>query len=167
MRFFGAVVCALGFAAVLGLDDAAAQSANADAPDVTLAPTYGTIDWRTGFGPDPYVVRVAAGGSIDASAGVNAQCRGGIARAPDYRVNYVHMGNLPLIISVASEADTTLVINDAQGNWLCDDDGGSEGLNPAITFTNPPSGQYDIWVGTYAPGDLQDSTLHISELYAQ
>jgi hypothetical protein len=40
-------------------------------------------------------------------------------------------------------------------------------LNPAITFANPTSGQYDIWVGTYAEGDLQPSTLNVSELYAQ
>ena len=76
-------------------------------------------------------------------------------------------GQLPLVFSVSSEADTTLVINDASGNWLCDDDGGNNGLNPAITITNPQSGQYDVWVGTYAEGDLQPSTLNVSELYAQ
>ena len=35
------------------------------------------------------------------------------------------------------EANTTLVINDAQGNWVCDDDGGTNNLNPAINFANP------------------------------
>jgi hypothetical protein len=76
-------------------------------------------------------------------------------------------GQLPLVFSVSSASDTTLVINDAGGNWLCDDDGGNEGLNPAITIASPPSGQYDIWVGTYAEGQLQDSTLYVSELSSQ
>ena len=57
--------------------------------------------------------------------------------------------------------------NDASGNWVCDDDGGNNGLNPAITFANPTSGQYDVWVGTFSEGTLQPSTLNISELYAQ
>jgi hypothetical protein len=39
-------------------------------------------------------------------------------------------------------------------------------LNPAISIANPPSGQYDVWVGTYAQGDLQDSVLSVSEVYS-
>ena len=90
------------------------------------------------------------------------------SRAPDFRLNWTAgSGALPLIFSVASEADTTLVINDAQGNWVCDDDGGNAGLNPSISFTAPASGQYDVWVGTYSEGDLQSSTLNISELTSQ
>ena len=95
-------------------------------------------------------------------------CWGWIARAPDYRVNWTAgSGALPLIFSVSSDADTVLVVNDAQGAWHCDDDGGNMGLNPAITITAPVSGQYDVWVGTFAQGDLQDSTLNVSELYSQ
>lgn len=162
-RFIGAGICALGFAAVVGLAEATAQTVNSDAPDVTLAPTYGTIDWRAGFGPDPYAVRIAAGGSLDASVGVSEECRGWIARAPDFRVNYTRTGELPLIVSVASEADTMLVINDPQGHWVCDDDGGNAGLNPSITFSAPASGQYDIWIGADRGGALHESTLYVSE----
>lgn len=137
-------------------------------PDFSLDPAYGTIDLASGFEPDPHTMSIAAGGSIDASVLGQPGCLGWIARAPDYRVNWTAgSGELPLIFSVSSQADTTLVINDSQGNWLCDDDGGNEGLNPAITIAAPASGQYDIWVGTYAQGELQESTLHISELYSQ
>lgn len=137
-------------------------------PDYSLDPAYGTIDLRSGFQPDPHRISVAAGGNIDASGMGVPGCVGWIARAPDYRVNWTAgSGSLPLVISVSSDADTTLVINDAAGNWVCDDDGGNNGLNPAITFSNPASGQYDIWVGTYSQGDLQPSTLDVSELYAQ
>ena len=134
------------------------------APDFALDPAYGTIGLVTGFTPDPHRVAIQAGGDIDASV---VGCAGWIARAPDYRVNWTGGSSLPLVFSVASDSDTTLVINDAQGNWVCDDDGGNNGFNPAITFNNPPSGQYDIWVGTYSQGPLQASTLSVSELYSE
>jgi hypothetical protein len=136
-------------------------------PDYALDPAYGTVDLVSGFEPDPHVQPIQAGGDIDASV-LGGNCVGWIARAPDYRLNWTAgSGALPLVFSVASDSDTTLVINDAEGNWICDDDGGNSGFNPAITFSNPVSGQYDIWVGTYAQGGLRPSTLHISELYAQ
>ncbi|MBC7769579.1 MAG: peptidase S1 [Phycisphaerales bacterium] len=133
-------------------------------PDFSLDPTYGAIDLTAGFTPDPQTVAVAAGGGFDASA--IEGCAGWIASAPDYRVNWTAgSGALPLTFHVASEADTTLVINDAEGNWVCNDD--ASGFDPVITFQNAPSGQYDVWVGTYAQGDLQDSALHVTEVYAE
>jgi hypothetical protein len=144
------------------------QAASGDGPDFSLDPAYGAIDLASGFQPDPHTQGIAAGGSIDASTIGAPGCVGWIARAPDYRVNWTAgSGQLPLVFSVNSEADTTLVINDAGGNWLCDDDGGNAGFNPAVTIASPPSGQYDIWVGTYSEGQLQDSTLYISELSSQ
>lgn len=143
-------------------------TATGEMPDYSLDPAYGSIDLVSGFSPDPHEVEIAAGGAIDASTIGQPGCLGFIAQAPDYRVNWTAgSGSLPLIFSVGSDADTTLVINDAEGNWVCDDDGGNEGLNPSITFTAPVSGQYDVWVGTYAEGELQNSTLHVSELTSQ
>ncbi len=137
-------------------------------PDYSLDPAYGGIDLVAGFEPDPHTQAIQAGGAIDASSLGLPGCVGWIAQAPDYRVNWTAgTGQLPLIFSVASDADTTLVINDAQGNWVCDDDGGNAGLNPAITFAAPVSGQYDIWIGTYAQGGLEPSTLSVSELYSE
>jgi hypothetical protein len=131
-------------------------------PDWNLDPAYGAIDLAAGFMPDPHTVEIAAGGGLDASV---VGCVGWVAQAPDYRVNWTAGGTgLPLIFSVQSEADTVLLINDAEGNWLCNDD--TNGLNPAISIANPPSGQYDVWVGTYAQGDLQDSVLSVSEVYS-
>ncbi len=142
--------------------------ATGEVADFTLDPAYGTIDLVSGFTPDPHTQEIAAGGSLDASQMGAPGCLGWIARAPDYRVNWTAgSGQLPLVFSVASEADTTLVINDPYGAWVCDDDGGNIGLNPSITFAQPVSGQYDIWVGTFAQGDLQPSTLNVSELYSQ
>ena len=137
-------------------------------PDYSLDPPYGTIDLTAGFTPDPHEVAIAAGGAIDASVLGQPGCVGFIAQAPDLRLNWTAgSSGLPLIFSVASDSDTTLVVNDAEGNWLCDDDGGNAGLNPSITIATPVSGQYDIWIGTYSEGELQDSTLNISEVSSQ
>lgn len=135
-------------------------------PDYSLEPAYGAITLRNGFMPDPHVVAIEAGGELDARALNQPGCVGFIARAPDYRVNYTAGQGLPLIFSVNADSDTVLVINDPNDNWVCDDDGG-EGLNPAITFSNPASGQYDVWVGTYMPGALQSSRLYVSEVSSQ
>ncbi|MGE0829832.1 MAG: hypothetical protein AB7O04_10835 [Hyphomonadaceae bacterium] len=137
-------------------------------PDVSLEPAYGAVALASGFTPDPQLVDVQAGGELDASLMGIPGCVGFIAQAPDYRVNFTAgTAGLPLVFSVASEADTTLVVNLPNGQWICDDDGGNGALNPAITLAQPESGQYDIWVGTYASGPLQASSLNISELYAQ
>src|SRR5258707_65569 len=88
------------------------------AQNVGLDPTYGTTDLVTGFQPDPFVVQVRSGGSIDAQS-INPGCKGFIASAPDVRISF-NAGSLPLIISVASDADTTLVVNGPDGAWYCD-----------------------------------------------
>lgn len=133
----------------------------AGAPDYSLDPAYGSVDLAAGFIPDPHTVAIAAGGGFDASQ--IPGCVGWIATAPDFRVNWTAGAQLPLTFHVTSDSDTTLVINDAEGNWVCNDD--ADGLNPAISFENAPSGQYDVWVGTYMQGDLQESELHVTEVY--
>lgn len=144
---------------------AVASTGIAAAQNYGLNPTYGTAQLNAGFTPDPYVVNVQSGGSINAQT-LSSSCRGFIANAPDVRLNY-SAGSYPLIISAASSADTTLVVNGPDGSWYCDDDGGNNGLNPAIRFNSPQSGQYDIWIGTYGNASLQPAQLHISELYSQ
>lgn len=146
-------------AALLAMTASAAMAQN-----YNLSPTYGTVALNGGFAPDPYVVNLQSGGNVSAS-NVSSSCRGYIANPPDVRLNF-RPGSLPLIISVASNVDTTLVINGPDGTWYCDDDGG-QGLNPSIRFNNPQGGQYDIWVGTYGSASLQAAQLHISELYSQ
>ncbi len=141
-----------------------ANEVPANAPDFTLTPNYGTIDLVSGFQPDPHTVAVAAGGSYNAYQ--IPECVGWISSAPDYRVTFTAgSAGLPLIFSAQSEADTTLVINDASGNWVCNDD--TNGLNPVVTFANPTSGQYDIWVGTFSEGATQPSVLSVSEISSQ
>jgi len=142
-----------------------AFAAPAVAQNFDAEPNYGTVNLVSGFTPDPYVVRLQSGGSVDTSR-LNNNCRGFITDAPDVRLNY-EAGDLPLYISVNSSADTTLVINGPDGSWYCDDDGGTRGLNPSIRFETPQSGRYEIWVGTYGSSELRNAQLNISELYSQ
>jgi hypothetical protein len=144
---------------------AAAVPTAAPAQDFNARPNYGTVELRTGFEPDPHVTQVQSGGNLDASR-IASNCAGFITSAPDLRLVF-DAGTLPLIISVASRSDTTLVVNGPDGRWYCDDDGGANGLNPALRFNHPVSGRYEIWVGTYGHAALQDARLNISELTSQ
>jgi hypothetical protein len=134
-------------------------------PDYTRRPSFGTLNLQSGFLPDPRIVPVTAGGQLDAGT-ISPGCLGSVANAPDVRVNYT-AGSLPLIFSVASAEDTTLVINGPDGRWYCDDDGGEQGLNPAIRFNTPQSGQYDVYIGHYGQGRRIPARLHISEVGSQ
>jgi len=135
------------------------------AQDYSLSPSYGSVSLSGGFSPDPYTVNLQSGGSIDASSRLGGSCRGYIANAPDFRLQF-SPGSLPLILSVASGSDTTLVVNAPNGQWYCDDDGGN-GLNPSLRFGSPMAGQYDVWIGTYGGSSLQNATLYISEVSSQ
>jgi len=148
------------FAAVAVAGVAAAQN-------YSLNPAYGTVNLNTGFTDDPYVVNVMSGGRTDASTAVSSSCNGFIAEAPDVRLNYTAGNTYPLILSVNSSADTTLVVNGPDGQWYCDDDGGVNGMNPSLRFGTPQSGQYDIWIGTYGNASNQAAQLHISEVSSQ
>lgn len=154
----------MSFARILILAAAVAASPAAS-QDFNANPNFGTVALRSGFTPDPHVVAVRSGGSLNAER-LGSACRGFISSAPDVRLNFT-AGSLPLIISVASRADTTLVVNGPDGRWYCDDDGGEGGLNPMVRFNAPASGRYEIWVGTYGSASLEPASLHISELTGQ
>lgn len=130
-------------------------------PDYRLPPTFGEVRLSSGFLPDPHRVALQSGGPIRA-AGIDPDCLGYVAEAPDYRLQYTP-GDYRLFISVRSDFDTTLVVNDPAGNWYCDDDSGGD-LNPAIQWDQPTAGQYDIWVGTYGSTEYRAADLYISEI---
>lgn len=145
---------------------AAAGAGMASAQNYNQNPTYGSVSLNAGFSPDPMQVSVRSGGTVNAAQSIGGACTGFIASAPDYRVNYTP-GSYPLIISVNSSQDTTLVVNAPNGQWYCDDDSGNAGMNPMVRFNAPAAGQYDIWVGTYGSNQNFTSTLAISEVSSQ
>ena len=129
-------------------------------PDINADPNYGTINLDSGFTPDPYERSILAGGSTPAAQAKDG-CEGNVSAAPDLHL-FFEAGDLDLTFLVEASDDTTLLINTPNGRWYCDDDNGG-GFNPRIQITNPQSGRYDIWVGTYGD-DMVQSTLKISEL---
>lgn len=136
------------------------------AQDFSLSAHFGEVTLSSGFTPDPHVIQLSAGGSSNASD-ADSSCVGNISNAPDYKLNYT-AGNWPLGFFVDSEVDTTLLINDPQGNWHCNDDSeflrDLNPLNPGVQITNPTSGRYDIWVGVWnSDNNFSDATLVITE----
>ncbi len=148
-----AIVVAGLAAALIGAPAALAQDASQTA-------SYGEITLRSGFTPDPYRVNLTAGGTIDTSKMLN-NCVGKVANAPDLQVYYT-AGNLPLYVRTESDIDTTLVVNGPGGEWYCDDDSGG-GVNAQVNWSNPRTGVYDIWVGTYG-SSTGPASLLITEL---
>jgi hypothetical protein len=127
-------------------------------------PTYGSVRLSAGFTPDPHNVQLVAGGPINSGQALGANCPGFIANNPDFDLYWTAgRTGLPLVISADSQADTTLVVRTPSGQWLCEDDGGHNRLNPGMRIDNPQTGLYDIWVGTYSQGNAA-AVLSISEL---
>jgi len=140
-------------------------SMSASAQDMAATPTYGVQNLTSGFAPDPIVISLLAGGQDSVAVTGSGVCSGFINNAAaDVELNYT-AGSYPLNIYVKSAADTTLVINQPDGTWICNDD--SNGLNPLVSWTAPMSGTYDIWVGNWGSTDTPPATLQISELAPQ
>jgi hypothetical protein len=132
-----------------------------ESQDPNLKPTFGTLNLKAGFSNDPRTVKIVAGGDLHQN---NGNVKAWVAKAPDFRVNYT-AGAFNLTFHVKSKADTTLLINLPNGKWIANDDGPNNGLNPLIKLTNPPSGQYDIWVGVLNENENgAASVLYITEL---
>jgi len=136
-------------------------------------PHRGTHTLRTGFTPDPWQFPLTAGGGrtpFDVSQLNLSHCpRGFVTRRPDFRFNFASGSTFELLrFYVTSDADALLLINEPNGQYSCNDDHGhsdwGNGLMPAIDYHNPPSGRYDIWIGTYNNTSHQPAVLNITEL---
>jgi len=135
------------------------------AQDWHAAPDHDPVRLTTGFTPDPYQVTVVSGGDQDASK-LGSPCVGFVANAPDVDLYYTAGNQYKLsIVTVAAENgnDPTLVIHGPDGRWYCNDDMTPNDVNAGITFTNPMSGLYDVWVGSYHQGQNFNTTLNITE----
>lgn len=127
-------------------------AATASATDISLSP---------GFTPDPHNVSITSGGTNDASTW-SSGCNGWVADRGSADIDLTWNGAGTLHISVTSGSDTTLVVNDANGRWWCNDD--AQGTNPGLTIPNASAGLIEIWVGSYEQGTYNSTNVQISEI---
>lgn len=149
---------ALGDASDYVLDE---ETPASDEPNWRADPLYSDVVLQTGFTPDPYEVRVLAGGTVpNPIDGVG--CVGYIAASqPDVNLTYSAGTVWDLGFYVESGSDTALLIRAPDGSWHCNDD--SDGLDPRYTFDLPLSGTYNVWVATFGES-ANDAVLHITEV---
>jgi hypothetical protein len=143
------------------LNPGGGDSGGESMPNVGLDPYFGSLTIDNGFAPDPHVVEISAGGSIDLD--VDDCSYGWVGNAPDFNLTYDGSGGT-LHFWVRSSEDTMLLVNKPDATWVCDDDSLGD-TNPVVTITGARSGVYNIWVGTYSEreaGDLVDATLYLS-----
>ena len=135
--------------------------------DWSMNPHFGTASLRAGFTPDPHRVRINAGGLNNVwDLNLGSACVGYASTAPDFRLHWDGSSSLLHFYFEPDVTgnDTTLIISDPNGNWRCNDDANNNTVNPFVRFDNPPTGQYDIWVGTYRNEGTISGELRISEL---
>lgn len=94
----------------------------------------------------PNMVEGRAGGLTDASS-LGEGCIGSISSDPDHALTLTAAIPNLRIFATASE-DITLVIQQPDGSYICNDD--TEGLNPLVTAPSFAAGEYKVWVGSYS-----------------
>lgn len=104
-----------------------------------------------------------AGGSVRIDD-VGPGCVGYAASAPDIRLNWSGSISELFIYFQADDAndDATLLIKTPGGRWLCNDDMNTNTLDPGLGLSDPASGTYNIWIGSYHESVFIPGELHIS-----
>ena len=117
--------------------------------DPTADPNYGS--WPLAEFPDPFIMTVQAGGDVDAgSADVGSGCVGQVTANPDIVFDF---NGGPLRAFFVSDGDTTLILHQPDGTYVCNDD--AVGTNPMVDLSNAAAGTYALWIGTFSSGGLQ------------
>lgn len=138
--------------------------------DATPAPTpvpaetepsaYLTLDMKAGFALDPFLVSLNGGGEVDAST-FNTSCVGYINDKPVLTARWTGAVD-QLRVFFYSDSDSTLVIKQPDGSYLCADDLADNVLDPEITVANPVTGTYQVWIGSFDANQLIPGLLVIT-----
>lgn len=136
-----------------------------DRLNFSLSPHFGEVSLAAGFTPDPHTVTITSGGMVNTNY-LPGECTGWASEAPDFRLSWTGSSEELRFLFEANEYgdDATLIINQPDGSWICNDDADYQTLNPMVILSNPMVGQYDIWVGSYAEGEYITGQLYITEL---
>lgn len=120
-----------------------------------------TLNLAAGHPLDPLLFSVNGGGDIDAAT-LDPACTGFISENPTLVVNWE--GDADLVeVFFYSDHDPTLVVQQPDGSYLCGDDANAQILDPVVELHQPPHGQYNIWVGSYAQHQLLPGFLVLTK----
>ncbi|MBE2183963.1 MAG: hypothetical protein IAE89_11095 [Anaerolineae bacterium] len=140
-------------AAVLAISAVSAQD--------TTAPTAGIHVIAQGFMPDPYIVTVRGGGDQDAMLMADG-CMGHISETPN--TAFIYETPAPgFRIFFISDVDATLIVQNPEGNFICNDD--RIGRDPAVEIIPGGAGTYLVWVGSYDSTVSPAGYLMLTEVY--
>jgi hypothetical protein len=176
-----AAIAAIMVGALLTGGEADAQRRRRVRLNYNARANYGQYTLQTGFTPDPWGFPITAGGGrnpidvsqlglSDSSTG-QACSQSYVTRNPDFHFTFRAGSQFSLVrfyVVTQNNADATLLINQPDTRWRCNDDHGrgdwGNRLMPAVDFANPQSGRYDIWVGSYDMTSRNPGTLYVTEL---
>ncbi|MGB3616105.1 MAG: hypothetical protein WBA10_20095 [Elainellaceae cyanobacterium] len=120
--------------------------------NVTLSPSSPDVTVR-GISGGPQLAALVSGRQ-ETSTGA---CVGYVDSDADHRMVLTNVFDY-LSLQVESPEDTTLVVRGPGGSWCSDD---LNGRNPGVIGAWSP-GAYEIWVGSYRPGDYYPYVIRIS-----
>ena len=133
----------------------------ATGPDPERDPLYGDTSLAPGFQPRPFTIQITGGGRNQVADFIAGEhCRGYVAEAPDFSVSLSDSFS-EIYFALHSPADMTLLVNAADGSWLCSDD--YRGANPGIRLSFPLAGHYDVWVGSAEEDNYAAAIFYVSE----
>jgi hypothetical protein len=145
-------------------------AALAQTGDATPAPTpipeepepsaYLTLDMEAGFALDPFLVSLNGGGEMDAST-LNESCVGYVNDQPVLTAHWKGAVDA-LRVFFYSDSDSTLVVQQPDGTYLCADDAADNVLDPEITITQPITGTYKLWIGSFDENQLIPGLLVVT-----
>jgi hypothetical protein len=115
--------------------------------------------WADDLMDRPLVVDLVAGGDLDLTACPDLPWVGHVVENPDLTITLGGLDALGVEFYVRGDCDTVLLVNAADGTWHYSDDF-EQGIDPLVDIDQAPSGQYDIWIGTYGT-DTCEATLFV------
>jgi hypothetical protein len=165
MRLSRPISLAIALSALLGVllwGAAVAQTDTATPPDADNPEpsAYLTLDMQAGFALDPFLVSLNGGGELDAST-LDPACVGYINDRPVLTADWEGAVDF-LRIFFYSDSDSTLVIQQPDGSYLCADDVDENVLDAELVAEQPATGSYKVWVGSYEPNQLIPGLLVIT-----
>jgi hypothetical protein len=137
--------------------------------DSALPPAQAAAELGELFAPDPFVMPLVAGGTLDIPAlnpelDARTGCEGFMDAAPDLALTLTAQQALLRMFFLPDDGvgDATLIMRTPDGRWFCSDDS-YDSVHPTLNVVGAQQGIYAIWVGNYAVPDALPGSLHITQ----